>query len=122
MGFALPPECLGTGVEVAEEAHQVGVAGSERDVSDAFEEIFTSTEGKLVVALFSSSVYRMQILVDLAVQFERKVAFVGRGMIQSSQIGQRLGCLSIAAGLQIRDSEVPAHPADKVLGICTHRT
>ena len=60
-----------------------------------------------------------KIVVDLAAQFDRRVAFVGRGMIQSSQIGQRLGCLSIAAGLQIRDSEVPAHPPDKVLCICT---
>ncbi len=37
--------------------------------------------GKLVVAAFASSIYRMQILVDLAAQFDRKVAFVGRGMI-----------------------------------------
>src|SRR5512134_552836 len=38
-----------------------GVSGSELDVSDAFEEIFTSTRGKLVVTLFSSSLYRMQV-------------------------------------------------------------
>ena len=40
--------------------------------------------GQIVVAAFSSSIYRMQILVDLAAQFDRKVAFVGRGMIQNS--------------------------------------
>ena len=47
----------------------------------------------------------MQILVDLAAQFDRKVAFVGRGMIQNSEIAQRLGYLRIPAGVQIRDSE-----------------
>ena len=41
--------------------------------------------GKLVVAAFASSIYRMQILVDLAAQFDRKVAFVGRGMIENSR-------------------------------------
>ena len=54
-----------------------GVTGSELDVVDAFEEIFTSTKGKIVVAAFSSSIHRMQILIDLAAQFERKVAFCG---------------------------------------------
>ena len=70
-----------------------GYTGSEIDVEDAFEEIFTSTQGKIVVAAFASSIYRMQILVDLAVQFDRKVAFVGRGMNENSQIAQRLGYL-----------------------------
>jgi ribonuclease J len=67
-----------------------GFTGSETDVEDAFEEIFTSTEGKIVVAAFASSIYRMQIVVDLAAQFDRKVAFVGRGMNENSQIAQRL--------------------------------
>src|SRR5207253_3937117 len=43
-----------------------GFTGSEVEVVAGFEEIFTSTTGKLVVAAFSSSVYRMQLLVDLA--------------------------------------------------------
>ena len=42
-----------------------------------------ATPGKIVVAAFSSSLYRMQIVVDLAAQFERKVAFVGRGMART---------------------------------------
>ena len=66
-----------------------GYTGSEADVEDAFEEIFTSTEGKIIVATFSSSLYRLQIVVDLAAQFDRKVAFVGRGMIENSRIAQR---------------------------------
>ena len=57
-----------------------GFSGSEVDVTDAFEEIFTSATGKIVVAMFASSIYRMQILVDLAAQFDRRVAFVGRGV------------------------------------------
>src|SRR4030095_14345756 len=96
-----------------------GCTGSETEVIEAFEEIFTSAPGKLIVAAFASSMYRMQILVDLAAQFDRKVAFVGRGMIENSQIAQRLGYLRIPPGVQIRDSEVANYPAQDVLCLAT---
>jgi ribonuclease J len=96
-----------------------GFTGSEREVVDAFEEIFTSAGGKLVVAAFASSIYRMQILVDLAAEFDRKVAFVGRGMIENSQIAQKLGYLRIPAGLQIRDSDISSYPSQDVLCLTT---
>src|SRR3954466_14111016 len=79
-----------------------GFTGSELDVKDAFEEIFTTATGKLIVTAFASSVYRMQILVDLAEQFDRKVAFVGRGMLRTSEAAQRLGYLRLSAGVVIR--------------------
>ena len=96
-----------------------GFTGSEIDVVDAFEEIFTAAHGRLVVAAFSSSIYRMQLLVDLAAQFDRKVAFVGRGMVRNSEIAQRLGYLRIPAGVQIRDSDIGSYPAQDVLCLCT---
>ncbi len=96
-----------------------GFTGSEREVIDAFEEIFTSTTGRLVVAAFASSIYRMQILVDLATQFDRKVAFLGRGMIRNSEIAQRLGYLRIPTGVQIRDSDINSYPAQDVLCLAT---
>ncbi len=96
-----------------------GVSGSERDVIDAFEEIFTSAQGRIVVAAFASSLYRVQILVDLAAQFDRRVAFVGRGIVENSQIAERLGHLRIPGGVQIRDSDVRSYPSQDVVCICT---
>jgi ribonuclease J len=96
-----------------------GFTGSELEIVEAFEEIFTSVTGKLIVAAFASSIYRMQILVDLAAQFDRKVAFVGRGMMQNSEIAQRLGYLRIPPGVQIRDSDVANYPAQDVLCLST---
>src|SRR5436190_13470694 len=96
-----------------------GFTGPEREVIEALEEIFTSASGRIIVAAFASSIYRMQILVDLAAQFDRKVAFVGRGMIENSQTAQRLGHLRIPAGVQIRDSDVGSHPARGVLCLKT---
>jgi ribonuclease J len=96
-----------------------GFTGPEIEVIDAFEEVFTSSQGKLVVAMFSSSVYRMQVLVDLAAQFDRKVAFVGRSIIQNAEIAQRLGYLRIPSGMQIRDSDVPNYASQDVLCLAT---
>jgi ribonuclease J len=96
-----------------------GFTGSEREVIEAFEEVFSSARGKIVVTAFASSIYRQQLLVDLAEQFDRKVAFVGRGMQQTSQIAERLGYLTIRPGLQIRDSEVRDFPPQDVLCLCT---
>ena len=96
-----------------------GFTGPEIEVIDAFEELFTSTQGKLVVALFSSSMYRMQVLVDLAAQFDRKVAFVGRSIVQNAEIAQRLGYLRVPSGMQIRDSDVPNYASQDVLCLTT---
>ncbi|MCM3880715.1 MAG: ribonuclease J [Vicinamibacterales bacterium] len=96
-----------------------GFTGSELEVKDAFEEIFTTTTGKLVVTAFASSIYRMQILVDLAERFDRKVAFVGRGMLETSQAAQRLGYLRLPPGRIVRDVDVPNMAASEVLCLAT---
>lgn len=96
-----------------------GHSGSERDVIDAFEEIFAGARGKLIVAPFASSLHRVQVLVDLAVRFGRKVALVGRGMQRTAAAAQRLGYLAIPPGAQIRDRDVEDCPRDQVLCIVT---
>ena len=96
-----------------------GVTGSERDVIPAFEDLFAGTGGRLVVTAFATSLYRLQILIDLAARFHRKVALLGRGMIENSQIGQRLGHLRLPAGLALRETDVRQCPAGQLLCITT---
>jgi ribonuclease J len=96
-----------------------GYSGSELDVVEAFEEIFTSAPGRLVVSTFASSIYRMQILVRLAAQFGRKVAFVGRSMVTNSQAAQRLGFLEVRPDVLVRDSDVPSIQPRHLLCIAT---
>ncbi len=96
-----------------------GFTGSEYSIVAAFEELFASTKGRLVVTAFASSIYRMQILANLAVEFGRKLAFVGRGMIEQSQIAQQLGHLTVPPGLLIKESDVRSYPARQVLCVTT---
>lgn len=96
-----------------------GFTGSERDVMVGLEEVFSGAVGKVVVAAFSSSLHRIQIVADLAAQFGRKLAFAGRSVIQNTQIAETLGHLRLPAGLRIRDSEVNDYPASRVVCVAT---
>lgn len=100
-------------------ADRPGFTGSERDVVDGFEEIFSAATGKIVVTTFSTSMYRIQLLVDLAEQFDRKVAFLGRSMQQNTSIAAELGYLKVPGAIQIRDADVRDYPAQDVLCIST---
>jgi ribonuclease J len=100
-------------------AENPGVTGSDRDVIPGFEEVFSSARGKIIVASFSTSIYRMQVLVDLAYQFDRKVAFVGRGMVRNSETAIRLGILKVPGGMEIADADVRDYPAQDILCLCT---
>jgi ribonuclease J len=96
-----------------------GYSGSERDVVPGLDEVFSRTTGKVVVAAFASSLHRIQIVVDLAAQHGRKLVFVGRGVIQNTQIAERLGHLRVPAGLRIRESEVGNYAARDIVCVTT---
>jgi len=78
-----------------------GRTPSERAVIPAFEEIFAEASGRLIVAAFASSIHRLQIVLDIAQQFNRKVCVVGRSMQKNVEIADRLGYLDIPDGLLV---------------------
>jgi ribonuclease J len=91
-----------------------GRTPSERAVIPAFEEIFAEAKGRLLIAAFASSIHRLQIVLDIAQQFNRKVCVMGRSMLKNVEIADRLGYLDIPDGLlvsfnqakQMRDHEI----------------
>lgn len=82
-----------------------GRTPSERAVIPAFEEIFTEAEGRIIVSTFSSSIHRLQIVLDTAQQFNRNVCVLGRSMIRNIEIADELGFLDIPDGLLVNISE-----------------
>ena len=72
-----------------------GRTPSERAVIPAFEEIFGEARGRIIVAAFASSIHRLQIVFDVAQQFNRKVCVLGRSMQKNVEIAERLGYLDI---------------------------
>jgi ribonuclease J len=78
-----------------------GYTPSERAVIPRLDEIFSRTKKKLFFTCFSSSIYRMRIAMELARAHGRKVAVVGRSMMESTEIAQDLGYIDIPPGLVI---------------------
>jgi ribonuclease J len=82
-----------------------GRTPSERAVIPAFEEIFAEAQGRILVAAFASSIHRLQIVLDVAQQFDRKVCVLGRSMQKNVEVADRLGYLDIPEGLLISLSQ-----------------
>ena len=86
-----------------------GHSGSERDLHAPFERIFGEAPGRIVVANFASNIHRIQHLVRMAVQFDRRVAVVGRSLQQNFKTSRELGFLKVPEGLTL-----PIEEADKI--------
>ncbi|HYU64282.1 MAG TPA: ribonuclease J [Verrucomicrobiae bacterium] len=96
-------------------AEREGRSGSERDLHDPFERIFTEAPGRIVVANFASNIHRIQHLVRMAAQFGRRVAVVGRSLQQNFRTARELGFLNVPEGVAIPLADVETVPASKLL-------
>ena len=83
-----------------------GYTPSERAVIPRLDEVFSQTKKKLFFTCFSSSIYRIKIALDLAKKHGRKVAIVGRSMMDSTDIAQDLGYIDIPQGLVINPGQM----------------
>src|SRR6185369_9178603 len=63
---------------------------------------------------FSSSIHRIQLVLDLAQEFGRRVAVVGRSMVSVTEIAHSLGLLDIPDGILLRPQDAMNVPPDKV--------
>jgi ribonuclease J len=92
-----------------------GYTPSEWAVKPRLDELFSRTKKKLFFSCFSSSIYRIRIAMDLAHTHGRKVAIVGRSMIESSEIAQDLGYLELPPGLVIHPGQINDYAPEDVM-------
>ncbi len=92
-----------------------GYTPSERAVRARFQEIFARTEKKLFIACFSSSIHRIKLAMEEAFEHGRKVAVVGRSMMESTEIAQDLGYLEVPDGLLIHPAQMQGAAARQSL-------
>jgi ribonuclease J len=91
-----------------------GYTESERAVRPRLEDLFSRTERRLVLSCFSSSIHRLQQILELAAEYGRKVAFLGRSMLNVTEIAHNLGLLSIPDSTLLRPQDIMQMPPDKV--------
>jgi ribonuclease J len=83
-----------------------GYTPSERAVIPRLDEVFSQTKKKLFFTCFSSSIFRIKIALDLAKKHKRKVAIVGRSMMDSTEIAEDLGYIDVPSGLVIHPGQM----------------
>lgn len=97
---------------------RAGYTFSERAVGQTFDEIFRNAENRIIVATFASNVHRIQQIINSAYKFGRKVAIVGRSMVNVANIAKEIGYLSVPENTLI-DIEEIANYAHNRLTILT---
>src|ERR1700727_2778526 len=83
-----------------------GFTPSEKSVVVRLEELFRAAPKKVVVSCFSSSVHRIQQVIDIARMVGRKVGFVGRSMVDNVEIAHGLGKLRVPDGSVVRPQDI----------------
>lgn len=94
-----------------------GYTESERAVSPRIEDLFVRAPRRLVISCFSSSIHRLQTILDLAHEYGRKVAFIGRSMTTTSEIAHDLGLLRIPNGILLRPQDLMQTAPSKTVAI-----
>jgi ribonuclease J len=95
-------------------ADRPGYTESERAVRPRMEEVFNRADRRVVVSCFSSSIHRIQLVLDLAQEAGRRVAVIGRSMVTVTEIAHSLGLLDIPDGILLRPQDVMEVAPSKV--------
>lgn len=100
-------------------AEREGFTPSERVVGGKIDEIVMRAEGRIILATFASNIHRMQQVVEAAEKHGRKVAVVGRSMVNNMQIAVQLGYLIADPSTLIDADDVNKYPPEQVVVLCT---
>jgi ribonuclease J len=96
-----------------------GRTGSEKAVIPGLHKIFDEAEGRVVVSCFATSIHRLQIVLDLAAEYDRAVALVGRSMLRNVETAVSLGFLDVPPGLMVSAQEAKRMRPDEVTLLVT---
>ncbi len=96
-----------------------GYTMSERMVGNTFDEIFRLARERIILASFASNIHRIQQIITTAHKYKRKVAMVGRSMLNVVSVASELGYLDIPAGTLVDLDEINRLPKQDTVIIST---
>ena len=101
-------------------AERPGFTPSERTVGSSLERIFTQYEGhRLIIATFSSNIHRVQQIINASAAHGRKVAVLGRSMINVIGAAAELGYMDLGEGVLIDIADIKRYRPEEVTLITT---
>lgn len=92
---------------------------SERSVGREFDKIFMNCNKRIIVATFASNIHRMQQIINSAVKYGRKVAVVGRSMLNVISVGTELGYIDAPEGTLIDIDKIGIYNPEQIVIITT---
>jgi len=98
---------------------RAGYTPSEREVGTNLEQIFQGSTGKILVSTFSSSIPRIQQVVDISERCGRRVILSGRSMIRNSQIASELGYLRLPRSFMTENERWQELPPERLTFLTT---
>lgn len=99
--------------------NKLGRTPTEHTLQDSFYELIEQANGRVFIAVFSTNMNRIQMIVNAAVEYGRKVAIDGRSMVATAELAVRLGNLRIPKGTLVNMREAANVPDGQVIVICT---
>ena len=92
-----------------------GFTPSERAIVPRIEELCRSAPRRVILSCFASSVHRIQQVIDIASRVNRKVAFVGRSMVDNVEIAHSLELLRIPDGIVVRPQDIRSFDPRRII-------
>lgn len=96
-----------------------GYTASDREIGDNLAQIALQSNGRMIIALFASSIVRIQQIVEIAASRCRKIAFHGKSIEISVHIAKKLGYLTIPDGMEIFINQINNYPDHEIIIITT---
>ena len=100
-------------------ADRPGYTPSEKIVGETLDRVIGEAKGRVIVATFASLIARVQQVADAAVKHKRRMAFVGRSMVDNCAMAMDLGYLDIPQGARGRVDEINNLPPERALLVTT---
>ncbi len=100
-------------------AEKEGFTLSESDVKKTLRDLFQGCNGRLIIAAFASNITRIQQIINLAVEFDRKILFSGKSMVTNVQIAKDEGFIRIPEDREIKEHALGPLPDNKIVMITT---
>ena len=92
-----------------------GFTPSERAIVPRIEELCRSAPRRVILSCFASSIHRIQQVIDIASRVNRKIAFVGRSMVDNVEIAHSLELLRIPDGMVVRPQDIRGFDAKRII-------
>jgi ribonuclease J len=92
-----------------------GFTPSERAIVPRIEELCRSAPRRVILSCFASSVHRIQQVIDIASRVNRKIAFVGRSMVDNVEIAHSLELLRIPDGMVVRQQDIRSFDPKRIV-------